>query len=100
MKPRERSMLQVGERQRQARKWQWKKTKTLFALSFVVALLSLVTAFLSLVGNWLTVPILGLLVGAMGVISALVSILQTLNAKPDMTPEQKAWASLDRMHDK
>ena len=100
MKPREHNMLKVGERQRQARQWQWRKTKILFALSSVVALLSLVIAFLSFVGNWLTVPRLGLLVGAMGIFSALVSIFQTLNAKPEMTPQQKAWASLDRIHDK
>ena len=100
MKPREHNMLKVGERQRQARQWQWRKAKILFALSFVVALLSLVIAFLSLVGNWLTVPRLGLLVGAMGVFSALVSILQTLNAKPELTPQQKAWANLDRIRDK
>ncbi len=100
MKPREHNMLKAGERQRQARKWQSRKAKILFVLSFVVALLSLVIAFLSLVGNWLTVPRLGLLVGAMGVISALVSFLQTLNAKPEMTPVQKEYASLDRMYDK
>jgi hypothetical protein len=100
MKPREHNMLKAGERQRQARQWQWRKAKILFVLSFVVALISLVIAFLSLVGNWLIVPRLDLLVGAMGVIAAFVSILQTLNAKPEMTPKQKAWVSMDKMHDK
>lgn len=100
MKPREHNLRKAGKRQRHARQWQWRKAKMLFALSIVVALLSLVITFLSLVGNWLTVPRLGLLVGVMGVISAFVSILQTLNAKPEMTPKQRDWTSLDRLHDK
>ena len=89
MKPREHNMLKVGERQRQARQWQWRKAKILFALSSVVALLSLVIVFLSFVGNWLTVPRLGLLVGAMGIFSALVSIFQTLNAKARFTESEE-----------
>ena len=40
MKPREHNMLKVGERQRQARQWQWRKAKILFALSFVIEFIS------------------------------------------------------------